>query len=309
MDNVLGVLFQDIADAIRAKTGGTDTMKPNEFPTQIAAIETGGGGGGVELDDVYWAYKGYEPYETQYKIPFVFQNQLYFWCNKDSSTSEIYKYVNGELILQATSPFIVRAAETDIIEVNGKVHLFTVDYKHMSWDGATTFTTHNNTPVDWPAPNYACAVGGEIYLRGYSAEANIIYKWDEITDTWNAWYTNDVAINVLCGYDGKIYMNLIYNEGLYALDVNTQSKTFEDVPVLRSERFYIINGNVYQIRQYNHNSGKLYGGALYKNGTIVALIPSGMVTVQRWVVLNGIVYLTCGEGAPWNKLLVSTQIP
>lgn len=42
-DNVLGVLFQDIANAIRAKTGGTDTMKPNEFPTQIANIPAGGG--------------------------------------------------------------------------------------------------------------------------------------------------------------------------------------------------------------------------------------------------------------------------
>lgn len=42
-DNVLGVLFQNIADAIRAKTGGTETMKPNEFPTQIANIPVGGG--------------------------------------------------------------------------------------------------------------------------------------------------------------------------------------------------------------------------------------------------------------------------
>ena len=43
-DNVLGSLFGDIADAIRAKTGGTGTMKPNEFPDKIAAIEVGGGG-------------------------------------------------------------------------------------------------------------------------------------------------------------------------------------------------------------------------------------------------------------------------
>lgn len=48
-DNVLGILFQDIADAIRAKTGGTDTMKPVEFPTQIAAIPTGGGGSSADV--------------------------------------------------------------------------------------------------------------------------------------------------------------------------------------------------------------------------------------------------------------------
>lgn len=45
MSNVLGNLFGEIAEAIRAKTGGTDTMKPAEFPAEIAAIPTGGGGG------------------------------------------------------------------------------------------------------------------------------------------------------------------------------------------------------------------------------------------------------------------------
>ncbi|MBR2622585.1 MAG: hypothetical protein IKC97_09500 [Clostridia bacterium] len=46
MSNVLGTLFGQIADAIRGKTGDTVTMKPAEFPDKIAAIETGGGGGG-----------------------------------------------------------------------------------------------------------------------------------------------------------------------------------------------------------------------------------------------------------------------
>ena len=48
MDNVLGALFQDIADAIRLKTGGTDTMKPAEFPTRIATIPIGGVNGSGE---------------------------------------------------------------------------------------------------------------------------------------------------------------------------------------------------------------------------------------------------------------------
>ena len=43
MANVLGELFQDIADAIRSKTGSTDTLKPNEFPAAIEGITTGGG--------------------------------------------------------------------------------------------------------------------------------------------------------------------------------------------------------------------------------------------------------------------------
>ena len=43
MANALGVLFQDIANAIREKTGETGTMKPAEFPTAISGIEVGGG--------------------------------------------------------------------------------------------------------------------------------------------------------------------------------------------------------------------------------------------------------------------------
>lgn len=42
MANALGRLFQDIADAIRSKTGDTSTMKPSDFPTKIRGIEAGG---------------------------------------------------------------------------------------------------------------------------------------------------------------------------------------------------------------------------------------------------------------------------
>lgn len=44
MANELRTLFQDIADAIKDKTGSTDTMKPAEFPAKIAAIPVGSGG-------------------------------------------------------------------------------------------------------------------------------------------------------------------------------------------------------------------------------------------------------------------------
>lgn len=52
MANALGTLFQNIASAIRAKTGETGTMKPAEFPEKIAAIETGGGSDVEIVDDV-----------------------------------------------------------------------------------------------------------------------------------------------------------------------------------------------------------------------------------------------------------------
>lgn len=43
MANVLADLFQDIADAIRAKTGSTDKMAPASFPDEIGAISAGSG--------------------------------------------------------------------------------------------------------------------------------------------------------------------------------------------------------------------------------------------------------------------------
>lgn len=51
-DNVLGTLFQDIADAIRSKTGDTAKIVPNDFPDNILSIVAGGnvsGDGGVAV--------------------------------------------------------------------------------------------------------------------------------------------------------------------------------------------------------------------------------------------------------------------
>jgi hypothetical protein len=44
--------LEDIAEAIREKTGGTDTYKPREMADAIASITTGTGGGGMSEDVV-----------------------------------------------------------------------------------------------------------------------------------------------------------------------------------------------------------------------------------------------------------------
>ena len=64
MSNVLGNLFGEIANAIRAKTGGTDTMKPAEFSAEIAAIPTGGGSSGGELKYVEKSFTASSTMET-----------------------------------------------------------------------------------------------------------------------------------------------------------------------------------------------------------------------------------------------------
>lgn len=48
-DNVLGSLFQSIADAIRNKTGDTGKIVPADFPNEINSIVVGTSGGGSDL--------------------------------------------------------------------------------------------------------------------------------------------------------------------------------------------------------------------------------------------------------------------
>lgn len=47
--SVLSNLFQDIADAIRVKTGGSNTMAPANFPDEIRSIVTAAGSDGSNL--------------------------------------------------------------------------------------------------------------------------------------------------------------------------------------------------------------------------------------------------------------------
>ncbi len=57
--STLTSLFSDIADAIRAKTGGTADIVADDFPSAIDAIPTGGGGASAAPDDVnFYDYDG-----------------------------------------------------------------------------------------------------------------------------------------------------------------------------------------------------------------------------------------------------------
>jgi hypothetical protein len=69
MANVLGELFQEIADAIRTKTGGTVTMAPMSFPDEISAIPTGVDSDEIDktLDEINGEVVG----ETLYYVTFI----------------------------------------------------------------------------------------------------------------------------------------------------------------------------------------------------------------------------------------------
>ena len=65
MANVLGELFQNIANAIRSKTGGTDTITPASFPEKISAIGTSGFVEGVH----YVTFMSHDGTTELYKRP------------------------------------------------------------------------------------------------------------------------------------------------------------------------------------------------------------------------------------------------
>lgn len=48
-----GSTLTEIADAIREKTGETETIKPEDMPQKIQDIQTGGGGGGDDPIETY----------------------------------------------------------------------------------------------------------------------------------------------------------------------------------------------------------------------------------------------------------------
>lgn len=76
MANVLAELFQNVASAIREKTGESGTMKPAEFPEKIRAIEAGSGGGTANLIPLTVTKNGkYYPSESfEFGKPFMFKN-------------------------------------------------------------------------------------------------------------------------------------------------------------------------------------------------------------------------------------------
>ena len=96
MANALNNLFTDIADAIRSKTGETDTMKPTDFPTKIEGISSGSaGGGGIDTSD-----------ENMQNFAFNFV------AKANGSPELVLRGVLYESLYQATGSYDVTVPET-----------------------------------------------------------------------------------------------------------------------------------------------------------------------------------------------------
>ena len=93
MANTLGKLFQDIATAIRSKTGEAGTMKPAEFPAKIAQIMVGTGGGS-DKNVVYKTGSIYEPTATMtidHGVGFV-PDMIGLFCLGESKATAVIQW-------------------------------------------------------------------------------------------------------------------------------------------------------------------------------------------------------------------------
>lgn len=77
--------LDDIADAIRTKTGGVDTMTPLEMPAEIISIPTGGSGGAEVLDIGFKTPASYTSFTASYTASK--SGTLYVAIMKQNSTS------------------------------------------------------------------------------------------------------------------------------------------------------------------------------------------------------------------------------
>jgi hypothetical protein len=303
--NVLGVLFADIANAIREKTGDTATMKPNEFPAKISAIEVGGGGGGGSLPaGIYFQYVCNKP-KYFIGIPFVFNDCIHLLTKTDGAKELlIYKledetFTSVATITTTTSLSIVGAF---VPVVNGKAHIFAGQY-HFVWDGSA-FTQKSNTPVvSTGSTSSACNHNGELYWTETNNANHNIYVWDENTDTWSIKIANvgngtlpATCRGIIFSHGGVLYYaNGDTNRGIYRIiDGSSNVEVFSDTLIYRyaavmtDKGLYSFNG--VQLTLNDAILGRIYDGGNY----------------TRMIEFNGALYFSSGSSnySPFTKICI-----
>lgn len=91
-------LFTNIANAIRAKTGSTEPIIAEDFPSAIEAIEVGGGKT-TKTINIEWhdyEYLG----ANSFFIKYISNNQIETLYNSDSFSSDVIEAEGGVVYLQ-----------------------------------------------------------------------------------------------------------------------------------------------------------------------------------------------------------------
>lgn len=232
MANVLGKLFQDIADAIRSKTGTTDTLKPNEFPAAIEGITTGGGS---SADVHYVTFTNASTGETYVKPvahgddcvdPVV--KGLWETPTQESTAAEDYTFSGGwsatpggaadaNILKNITEDKTVYAVFT------ATVREYTITY--LDDDGVTVL--HTEQLAYGTVPSYEPKKEGFIFsgwvetLVAVVGDATYTAKWDvdngiELYNNVVKASTNDSSL----GAYGGIYTPLVGDSPIFAVGDN-----------------------------------------------------------------------------------------
>lgn len=279
-DNVLGTLFGDIANAIRTKTGDTATMKPNEFPTKIAGIEVGGGGGGDLPAGIYLKYIAKKPKKGVGR-PFVFNDCIHILTKTDGNKELlVYKLENNAFTQVASTATSTSLSLSDfsIAVLNGKVH-FICNLLHYVWDGTTITQKSNISVVSSTAYSYACSHNGELYVT--QQYVHNIYVWDESTDTWSIKIAN-VGNGTFTQSDvGEIYSHggvLYYakgssSKGVYRIVGDTPNvELVSDVATMTRDHVITDSGIYRYWSSYGLYRDGVTIGSMYTLGTYAYLL-------------------------------------
>lgn len=183
-DNVLGTLFQGIANAIKGVEGNLEQkISPMEFPERISKFSTGGGGGSGGGDEMCWRVEQSIP-NALTAAPygcFVFQGYLHCIVKTAASKTEIWRRKDGEWAYFA--PCKSDHGSSGIyLEVNGELFTTSTSYKDFfkydpdsnSWIALENLAKYSTFSTSFVYNN-------EIYYTSYNGDMQYAYKWDGTT--------------------------------------------------------------------------------------------------------------------------------
>lgn len=265
--SVLSDLFQDIADAIRFKTGATDTMKPADFPTHISEIEAVSGSDELNLliDEIngeiingklvtFIGFNGEVLCEVSVvpsqNCPNPVTTKLIETPTKESTETEVFTFSGWSLTEggEADSDALKNVTEDRMVYVafTASVRYYTVNF----YDGTKLLATHSVTYGG--STEYTYSKMGYYFNEWSPAPTNITAdtdcyaQWTEASFHADSWET--IMANVQSGVASSIYsvgdvkeIKLTYDDGTKeTITVQVVGHDVDDVSTTNDHNMTII---------------------------------------------------------------------
>ena len=227
-----------IAEAIRGKTGSTDSIQVSDMAAQIAGIAGGGGSGGGSLSSGLY-FEAFNPIRTGAANPgthIVFNGTLYWVANYSYGQGDGYPYLykfNDETKTYTRLGQFSNFSKDFMyfwkyVECGGKLYALPLRGGCcFSWnsDIETSFATatkytgtrpwgSSNMPIErW------CVNNDRIYVMHPSSY--VLYEWKPITDTY------EVVLDVSSTRPATLIALVSHGGALYLFGLNSDRSAFE----------------------------------------------------------------------------------